>query len=195
MTTEEKLQHFYDVSVGEAIEESNRLIEAHREELEQQFNLNKQEKNKEIESLLKAESDRASREVNKSLSASQLEIKRSLTKSQNSLKDRLFQEVKELLIQFTQTPEYDDYLIRKINEVKEFAGEDKTSIYLAPNDQSKLEGLSNKTGVALEVSEQDFWGGIKAMIPQKNILIDNSFESAFQTEHQNFTFDGGLTHE
>ncbi len=195
MTTEEKLQHFYDVSVGEAIEESNKLIEAHRQELEQQFNLCKQEKDKEIEALLKAESDRASREINKSLSASQLEIKRNWTKNQNGLKDQLFQEVKELLMQFTKTSDYDEYLVRKIHEVKDFAGEDEISIYLAPCDRDKLEQLSAKTGMTLQISDQDFWGGVKAMIPKKNILIDNSFQSAFQAERQNFTFDGGLTYE
>lgn len=195
MTTEEKLQHFYDVSVGEAIEESNKLIENHQKELEKQFDLHRQEKQKEAEILLKAESDRISREINKSLSASQLEIKRSWTKTQNNLKDKLFAEVRELLESFTTTPQYVDYLLRKINEVKEFAGDDEVSVYLTPSDQDKLEDLSRRSNMALQISDQDFWGGVKAMIPQKNILIDNSFQSAFQAERQNFTFDGGLTYE
>ena len=32
-----------------------------------------------------------------------------------------------------------------------------------------------KTGISLQVSGEDFIGGIRAEIPHKNILIDNSF--------------------
>jgi V/A-type H+-transporting ATPase subunit E len=38
-------------------------------------------------------------------------------------------------------------------------------------------------------------GGIKATIPAKNILIDNSFLSAYEKLKKEFKFDGGLSHE
>ena len=40
-------------------------------------------------------------------------------------------------------------------------------------------------------------GGIKAMIPSKNILIDHSFLEVFQSLRKdfNFDFDGGPKHE
>ena len=90
MTTEEKLQHFYDVSVNEAKTEAQVQLDAYRQELEQQFDAYKKKKDNETALLLKAESDQASRTINKVLSASQLDIKRSWSKKQNELKDQLF---------------------------------------------------------------------------------------------------------
>ena len=195
MTTEEKLQHFYDVSVNEAKSEAQMSLDAYRQELEQQFDAYKKNKDYETALLLKAESDQASRTINKALSASQLDIKRSWSKKQNELKDQLFEEIKKLLLDFKETPEYDRYLEAKIKEAKEFAGNDEAEYYLSAQDAAKAAALSAATGVKIQISDYDFMGGIQARIPQKNILIDNSFLGAFQNERQNFTFDGGLTYE
>lgn len=195
MTTEEKLQHFYDVSVNEAKSEAQMSLDAYRQELEQQFDAYKKNKDYETALLLKAESDQASRTINKTLSASQLDIKRSWSKKQNELKDQLFEEIKKLLLDFKETPEYDRYLEAKIKEAKEFAGNDEAEYYLSAQDADKAAALSAATGVKIQISDYDFMGGIQARIPQKNILIDNSFLGAFQNERQNFTFDGGLTYE
>ena len=37
--------------------------------------------------------------------------------------------------------------------------------------------------------------GIKAIIPEKNILIDNSFEESYPAADREFKFDGGPAHE
>ena len=46
----------------------------------------------------------------------------------------------------------------------------------------------------LEIAEEDFGGGLKAVVPTKNILIDNSFSSLLQGEKEAFTFDGRILH-
>lgn len=195
MTTEQKLQHFYDISVEEAHKESEKMLDDYKKELEKQFDLHKKEKSLEADSLMKAESQRAAREINKALSSSQLEIKRHWSKKQDELKESLFIEVLDKIHDFMKSPAYKEYLIRKIQEAVEFAEEDELSIFIAPCDQSKLDDLSKKTGAALLVSQEDFIGGMKATIPHKNILIDNSFKSALENAKHNFTFDGGLTYE
>lgn len=195
MTTEEKLQHFYDVSVGEAHSEAEKLIEDHTEMLRQQLENHKKMKQREFEIQIKTETDNASREINKALSVSQLEIKRKWTKKHNELTESLFAEVKALLEDFMTTPAYDDYLISKVKEAVEFAGEDEVAIYLTPADVSKANMITEKTGISLEIADTSFMGGIKATIPHKNILIDNSFLEAFSSEKAGFTFEGGLTYE
>ena len=42
---------------------------------------------------------------------------------------------------------------------------------------------------------EDFLGGIRAEIPGKNILIDNSFATNLAAMRKEFKFDGGLSHE
>ena len=93
------------------------------------------------------------------------------------------------------TPQYEDYLCEKIKEAKDFAGGDELFIYLSSGDSDKIPVLSQRTGLALLPSEEDFLGGIRATIPSKNILIDNSFAEKLQTMRKEFKFDGGLKHE
>lgn len=195
MTIEEKLQHFYDSSVEEAYQEAAQMIEEHKKNLDEMLSEHKSSRRQSAEAEVKAEAENARREVNKALSAQQLMIKRNWTKKQNELKDRLFTEVQSLLEDFVKTPEYDSYLCRKIKEAQDFAGKDELHIYLTPSDSSRLETLSRKTGAALRLADEEFIGGIRAIIPGKNILIDNSFREAFLACKKEFKFDGGPRYE
>lgn len=195
MTIEEKLQHFYDSSIEEAYQEASQMIEEHKKNLDAMLSEHKRSRRQSAEAEVKAEAENARREVNKALSAQQLMIKRNWTKKQNELKDKLFAEVQNLLEDFVKTPEYDSYLCRKIKDAQDFAGEDELHIYLTPSDSSRLESISQKTGAALRLADEEFIGGIRAIIPSKNILIDNSFREAFLACKKEFKFDGGPRYE
>ena len=195
MTIEEKLQHFYDSSVEEAYQEASQMIEEHKKNLDEMQSEHKRSRRQSAEAEVKAEAENARRKVNKALSAQQLMIKRNWTKKQNELKDKLFAEVQSLLEDFVKTPEYDSYLCRKIKEAQDFAGEDELHIYLTPSDSSRLESISQKTGAELRLADEEFIGGIRAIIPGKNILIDNSFREAFLACKKEFKFDGGPRYE
>lgn len=195
MTIEEKLQHFYDSSIEEAYQEASQMIEEHKKNLDAMLSEHKRSRRQSAEAEVKAEAENARREVNKALSAQQLMIKRNWTKKQNELKDKLFAEAQNLLEDFVKTPEYDSYLCRKIKDAQDFAGEDELHIYLTPSDSSRLESISQKTGAALRLADEEFIGGIRAIIPGKNILIDNSFREAFLACKKEFKFDGGPRYE
>ena len=195
MTIEEKLQHFYDSSIEEAYQEASQMIEEHKKNLDAMLSEHKRSRRQSAEAEVKAEAENARREVNKALSAQQLMIKRNWTKKQNELKDKLFAEVQNLLEDFVKTPEYDSYLCRKIKDAQDFAGEDELHIYLTPSDSSRLESISQKTGAALRLADEEFIGGIRAIIPGKNRLIDNSFREAFLACKKEFKFDGGPRYE
>ncbi len=195
MTIEEKLQHFYDSSIEEAYQEASQMIEEHKKNLDAMLSEHKKSRRQSAEAEVKAEAENARREVNKALSAQQLMIKRNWTKKQNELKDKLFAEVQNLLEDFVKTPEYDSYLCRKIKDAQDFAGEDELHIYLTPSDSSRQESISQKTGAELRLADEEFIGGIRAIIPGKNILIDNSFREAFLACKKEFKFDGGPRYE
>ena len=161
MTIEEKLQHFYDTSVAEAQTEAENTLEAHKKSLEEMLEKHKESRKMDAEAQIKAETENATREVNKALSAEQLTLRRDWTAKQNELRNELFVEVKNHLEDFMESPEYQDYLCTRIQKI----------------------------------SDEPFMGGIKATIPAKNILIDNSFLSAYEKLKKEFKFDGGLSHE
>lgn len=195
MTIDEKLQHFYEVSIDEAKEDAAQAIQAHKENLSQMLEEHKQSQRQTADAQVKAEAEHVRREVNKALSAEQITLKRNWSQKQEEMKQKLFAEVKALADKFMQTPEYDDYLCRKITEASAFAEGDEIHIFLSAADKDRLESLKEKTGVSLTVSEEAFTGGIRAEIPGKNILIDDSFSTDLENMCKEFKFDGGLNHE
>lgn len=192
MTIDEKLEHFYKTSVEAAKEKAARDIEAHKASLAEMLKEHKESRTKSAENDIKAETENVRREINKALSAEMLTLKRDYSQKQNQLADQLFAEVKTRLENFASAPEYLDYLAEKIRDAKEFAGEDELHIYLSASDSSKLDTMTARTGFPLEVSGDSFIGGIKATIPGKNILIDNSFLENLNAVRAEFKFDGGL---
>lgn len=195
MTTEEKLQHFYEVSMDTAREEATKVLDEYKAALETEMERHKQEKQAASESQFKIDSDNAAREINKALSAEHLHIKRKLSKKQQKLKESIFAEVEDMLGAFSKKPEYIDWLEDKVKQSLEIAENDSVQIYLTKKDSEKAEELAKRTGITPLISETDFLGGIRAVIPEKNILIDNTFLTAFESEKERFNFDGGFTHE
>lgn len=195
MTIDEKLSHFYDVTIEDAQAKAAGILEEHRKALAQMTEKHKADSQENAQVQIKAETANARREINKALSAEQLTIKRDWTKKQNELKEKLFAEVKTQLENFRNTPDYPAYLESKIKEALDFAEQDKINIYLSPEDSALLSDLVERTKAFITVSAEDFLGGIKATIPHKNILIDHSFAGNFQAVYKEFKFDGGPKHE
>lgn len=195
MTTEEKLQHFYEVSMDTAREEATKVLNEYKTALETEMERHKQEKQAASENQFKIATDNAAREISKALSAEHLHIKRKLSKKQQHLKESIFAEVEDLLEDFSKKPEYIDWLEDKIKQSLEIAENDSVQIYLTAKDSAKAEELKKRTGITPLISETNFLGGIRAVIPEKNILIDNTFLTAFENEKERFNFDGGFTHE
>ena len=195
MTIDEKLSHFYDVTIEDAQAKAAGILEEHRKALAQMTEKHKADSQENAQVQIKAETANARREINKALSAEQLTIKRDWTKKQNELKEKLFAEVKTQLENFRNTPDYPAYLESKIKEALDFAEQDKINIYISPEDSALLPDLVERTKAFITVSAEDFLGGIKATIPHKNILIDHSFAGNFQAVYKEFKFDGGLKNE
>ncbi|MDY2937317.1 MAG: V-type ATP synthase subunit E [Fusicatenibacter sp.] len=195
MTTEEKLQNFYNHSLDSASREAERLIADHQNALDKLFSEHKEIKLRQAEEEVAAETEKAKRDINKSLSADQLQIKRQLSRKNMELKDQLFAEVREKLNEYKKDPSYEDYLARKIREAVDFAGTDHLKLYLDSSDEAHKASLESKLSVTLTISSIPFLGGIRAVIPEKNILIDNSFETLIAEERENFIFHGGIGHE
>ena len=141
MTIDEKLQHFYEVSLDEAREDAAKAIQDHKAYLEQVLEEHKQSRTQTAEAEVKAEAEHVRREVNKALSAEQITLKRDWSLRQNELKESLFAEVRDKALRFTSTPEYSDYLCRRIKEAKDFAEDDEIQIYLSAGDKDTNQEL------------------------------------------------------
>lgn len=195
MTLEEKLDNFYENSMETARNAAEHIITEHQTALDKIFNEHKETLDRQAAEELKAEKEKVHREINKQLSTASLHTKRSLSKKSSELKEKLMAEVLEKLRAFKQTPEYPLYLKRKITEALAFAGSDDIVLYLDPSDAPLRESLEQSANVRLSLSDETFEGGIRALIPEKHILIDNSFLTMLLEEQEAFSFQGGIAHE
>lgn len=194
LTTEEKLQHFLDTCMEDARTRSNRMLDDYMSALEQTFKEHQADATRRAEMQLHQETEKIGREINKKLSIEQIGIKRTLGLKQEELKDKLFVELKDMLANFLETPEYQKLLDRQVAKAVEFAGNDPIIIYLDPVDEDKVRMLALHHGKAqIKISEYSFSGGCRAVIPVRHILIDNSFQTRLEEARENFHFDLSLT--
>lgn len=188
MTTEEKLQHFQASAMEDARSQGRSMLEEYESALQKVFDEHKQEKLRQAKLQIVTETADLERQKNKELSKAQLHIKRKLSRQQAALSDKLFVEIGDMLTNFTSKPAYNDMLIRQIREAKDFAGDDEIIIYIDPSDSSRLASLEATTGVGLTISQYSFLGGTRAVIPSKNILIDNSFQTKLAEAKEAFSW-------
>lgn len=195
MTLEEKLKHFQTTTMENATKKSEEMLKEYKDALNKVFEEHKLAKNREAELQIKIEKDDIKREQNKELSNEQIRIKKSLRDKHEKLKEELFAKVYQKISNFMQTEEYTQVLIKQIKKALDFAKEEPLTIYIDAVDASKKEELEQATGTTLEVSEESFLGGIRAIVSSKHVLIDESFETKFEEIKARYKLDGGCHHE
>ena len=191
MTIEEKLKHFQDICMEDARERSNKMLDEYMTALEKSFEEHKADAKKNADLEVKLETEKLERETNKRLSIEQLDLRREAGRRQDELKDKLFVELKDKLANFMETEEYEKFLENQVKAVKELAGDEAVVVYMYPSDGEKARRVSLYMGIAIRISDYSFLGGIRAVIPGRHILVDNSFQTRLEEARHNFKFDLG----
>lgn len=187
MTLDEKLQLFYDSAIEDATKQSVDLIKEYKKSLQAVYEEHKATAIQKAEMTLNTESQKLIQEKNKALSTENLDFRRRLNEKVNELKEILFHDVEKKLNNFMKTPDYENLLINQIIASLQFARGDEIQIYLNESDTDKKSNLEEKTGAALTISKIDFMGGTRAVIHEKNILIDRSFLTKLEEEKDIFS--------
>lgn len=196
MTTDDKLQHFLTICIEDAQGKSEHLLKQHSSSLEKNFQEHQKEATRTSHMQIQGEKEKLQHKMNKELAMGQMNIKRKLSRRHDELKEKLFTEVEELLNCYRETPRYIELLDRQIKEAETFAGEQELRIYLDPADADKLPQLTQQNKTAPQISQYPFGGGIRAVIPSRNILIDQSFATKMAELKETFRFElGGDAHD
>lgn len=186
MTLDEKLDNFYNSAIEDATAQSVKILDSYEVSLKQMAEEKKNSLKKQAEQRIHTESDNLLREKNKKLSNESMNIKRAISEKTKEKVDILFDDVEKRLSSYMKTPEYQNFLINKIKEAVAFANNDEITIYINPTDAHLKSALEAATQVELTISSIDFLGGIRCVITEKHILIDNSFISKLKEEKSNF---------
>ena len=187
MTVDEKITRLQESAMQEARSKGNAIVEQHKKALTHVFEQHKAEALIQADTRIKAEKTSVKQQLGMANSKAALELKRELGAAQKRLKKQLFKEVEEKLSAYMKTEKYQDLLVKYIEKAVAYSDRGEMTIYA-----DKKAYLEEKTGFTLSISKEDFIGGIRAVIPERNILVDYAFKGALEREYQKFAFGGGM---
>lgn len=193
MTTEEKLDAFYMNCLTAATEEARRQTSAHKAALEELYQEHIRQKNLQSEAELAVRREEMQRESNRALSEAQLKVRREYSARSQELKDELFRDVEKKLADFKQTPAYIDYICKKVNMALHLSSDRENDIlvYMDASDSGIVREVSSRCGVKIRMAEEAMLGGVRAVIPSRQLLIDFAFRDLLNEEKDAFTFRTG----
>ena len=192
MNLEEKIEYIKDVAMTEARQEGNEIVEKYEESLQHIYDTHKKEMEETAKTRIAATKTSSKQKLNATISQEQLKIKKEFNSVQREIKKKIFDEVRELMNSYMATDDYKDHLVRYINDAAKFADGSSLVIYINASDEKIKDEIEKRTSLSLKISEDDFYGGIRAIIPDKNILIDHSYKAEMDKQYDEFTFDGGI---
>lgn len=191
MTIQEKLEHFDQLCMDEARAKAAKMIEEYKDGLERTFQEHTEHARRQSELQIQIEQERIEREVKREISVGQIAQKREISARQEELRDKLFTEVRNMLSDFMATEAYTEMLEKRVEEALDFAGKEEVIIYFDPSDADKIQLISMRYSANIIASEYSFGGGMRAVIPSKNILIDHSFDTKVAEAKKDYLFKGG----
>ncbi len=192
MTLDEKLTNFTEYCVLAAKKKSEELILQQQAALDKDFEAYTVKSKEIAETQLKIEKENLEKKLNKELSNEQLHSKQLIGEARTELTDKLFVELSDKISNFINTKEYIELISSQIEYALKFADGDELIIYVDSTDESRLHELCARHQTdCIKISEHSFMGGTKALLPKKNILIDNSFAKKLETAKLRFMFDLG----
>ena len=187
MNIKEKAEHFYNTAVDAATALNTSMVEEYTQLMKKNYEEYKKEAEQKAASYLKQESEKLHREKNSALAVQILSIRHKQSDLSHELTEQLFTDVKNRLNSFMKTEEYVLLLEKQIKDAIAFSKGLPMTVYINPSDEDKKIRLEESTGIEITISDRDFWGGIRAVIHEKDILINNSFESKFIDAKEQFS--------
>lgn len=187
MTLDEKLDHFYSSVIESATKQNIEIVEEYKKTLKNNYEERKDAAQRKADANYRMAIENITRERNRRLSADAMEARRKVLEKNAEYTELIFRDVRQRLDEYMKTPQYLDLLAALIKDAKDFAKRDALTVYINPTDADKKAVLEEKTGVMLTVSDRDFIGGIRAVIPSHKILIDKSFLTKLEEVKNTFT--------
>ncbi len=191
MTTEEKLKHFQDICTGDARARSDKMVNDHQKALEASYEEHVKQAKRQAQMQITAEKEKLEKEQNKKLAVGELDMKYEYGRKQQEYKQKLFAELREKIAEYRKTEDYLQLLEDQTARAVQFAGGEKLTVYLDPDDADQASRIGEKYKVEVQTAAASFGGGTQAVLPGRHVLIDNSFASKIEEAQQDFNFDLG----
>ena len=111
------------------------------------------------------------------ISAAYKEAREKLAELKEGLSKALFSSAKDKVLEFTQTPEYESYLIEGIQKLREGF----FYVELVPADMRFADVIRNSTELTVVESLEDFFGGFRLINKEETKRLDASFRERLES--------------
>lgn len=124
---------------------------------------------------------------NQLITKTNLDSKRKLLEFRVSLLESIFDQVTRRLADFSQTPDYKEFLVSSIqSSAKEFPCESAT-IHLREADMKYMDLIKrNLPSTYFECDDKNILGGYKIINAEKGLMLDETFESNLYKQRRGF---------
>ncbi len=187
MTDEtEKLRRFKDAVFAEADEKVNKILadaQAQKDEILKKAELNAEAyKQEEIAKIDREENSRLIRGV----SSAKLESQRNILTHREEVADRVFENVRRRVEQFSAGPGYTDWLKKAAAAAAGKYPDRRATVYLRGSDEKLSDEIKSATGFDVKTSGAIRLGGAMIRFEGINAELDLTFDSAVERERQDF---------
>lgn len=191
MTTEEKLKHFSCVTIENVQKECDEMVDGYKKKMDAYFAERKEESIKKAKLNTSIAEEGIKRKASQEYTSMQMHLRRKINHKQIELKDKLFEEVRKMLVDYIKTSAYKEAVVSQVEKMKKLAGSDELIVILDPQDEDVIEDIHEYPNMKIKLGEKSFFGGAMGQIPSRNILIDYSFETKFEELKEKYTIAGG----
>lgn len=188
MEINDKLDVFFHAAIEAANGKSEAIIEEQKQIYQENIAAYEKKKQEELSTRVRIAENQVEKEENRRVSEQILQMKKDYHSKQESRKEELFALVEQRLADYRTTPEYKSFLEKKMKEAKGYAEGTEMKVYIDPKDGTLQQELETKMGCKVLVSKEAFGGGIRAVMREKNLLMDESFDRKLLEEKEKFSF-------
>lgn len=191
MEISEKLDIFFRSAIDAANEESEAILGEQTRIYEESLAEYEKMWQERFEAEERLMHKRIEKEMNRVVSEAVLQQKKEYHDRIEQHREELFALVEEKLHAFRGTNEYRKLLVKKINAAKELAEGQECMISLDVEDGPLLQELeqspAQQNGCSFTVGKESFGGGIRAMIPSKNLLMDETLNGKLEEQREAYS--------
>ncbi|KAA9218221.1 MULTISPECIES: DNA recombination RmuC family protein [Aerococcus] len=186
MKLEEKMAYFKDQVTQQSQAEIDQQINQYRQTLEDDYQKFQEQTDETFAHRLVNEKEALRKENNKAISQIQINQQRELFLTEENMKLTLFQTFTKQIESYQESEAYIEQLKKMLKNIQAYAGREKYDLYIDENDSHLRSQLESYASHPIIISDRPFMGGIRAVLRERQILVDYSFLTFLDRLKENF---------
>lgn len=189
----QKLLRFQEAILEDADEKIARMNQNVSKYEQRELNNTKQQKLEEIFTYMQNRVRHLKSEFNYKLTKKSLEFKKEILSFRNELIEKVMKQSENEILNFVNSDEYKNYLLRKVKQVFDEFNFSSAKIKIRREDLKFKEDILNCGNVSeVLVNDHNKLGGFTAIDPKSNIMVDKTIATILDNQRQHLLKTSGL---